>query len=274
MGKILSAEQVAAFERDGYVFPVDAMSPDEARALGRRIEDYERETGVDATKQLRVKGHLVFPWLVELSRHPAILDAVEDLLGPDIFVYMSTFWFKGAGDASYVSWHQDSAYYGLDPHEEATVWFAFSDSTPESGCVRVIPGSHRGEEMVHVETYDSDNLLSRGQTLEGIDDSEAVDMVLRAGQFSIHHERLIHGSDPNRSAWRRMGISFIYIPAHVRSAIGRRSALLVRGEDRHGNWDPDPEPRFDLDPVCVEVMERSLAGYTDRAVAQEATRDG
>ena len=264
MGKILSAEQVAAFERDGYVFPVEAMSAEDAQALGRRIEDYERETGVDATKRLRVKGHLVFPWLVELARHPAILDAVEDLLGPDILVYMSTFWFKGAGDPSYVSWHQDSAYYGLDPHEEATVWFAFSDSTPESGCVRVIPGSHRGEELVHVETYD---------TLEGIDDSGAVDLVLRAGQFSIHHERLVHGSEPNRSAWRRMGISFIYIPTHVRSAIGRRAALLVRGRDRHGNWDADPVPRFDLDPVCVEAMERSLAGYMDRAVAQEATRE-
>jgi len=117
MGRILSAEQVAAFERDGYVFPVEAMSAAEARALGRRIEDYERESGVDATAELRVKGHLVFPWLVELARHPAILDAVEDLLGPDLLVYLSTFWFKGAGDPSYVSWHQDSAYYGLDPHE-------------------------------------------------------------------------------------------------------------------------------------------------------------
>ena len=274
MGKILSAGQVAAFERDGYVFPVEAMSAADARALGRRIEDYEREAGVDATKQLRVKGHLVFPWLVGLARHPAILDAVEDLLGPDILVYLSTFWFKGAGDPSYVSWHQDSAYYGLDPHEEATVWFAFSDSTPESGCVRVIPGSHRGEELVHVETFDEDNLLSRGQTLEGTDDSGAVDLVLRAGQFSIHHERLIHGSEPNRSAWRRMGISFIYIPTRVRSSIGRRSALLVRGEDRYGHWDPDPEPRFDLDPVCVEAMDRSLAGYNDRAVVQEAAREG
>ena len=70
-----------------------------------------------------------------------------------------------------------------------------------------------------------------------------------------------------------MGISFIYIPTHVRSSIGRRSALLVRGEDRHGNWDPDPEPRFDLDPVCVAAMERSLSGYMDRAVVQEATRE-
>ena len=273
MGRSLSAEQVAAFARDGFVFPLRAMSAAEARGLARRIEDHERSAGVDATRELRVKGHLVFPWLVALARHPAILDAVEDLLGPDLLVYLSTFWFKGAGDPSYVSWHQDSAYYGLDPHEEATVWFALSDSTPESGCVRVIPGSHRGPERAHVETYAADNMLSRGQTLEGIDGSGAVDMVLRAGQFSIHHERLIHGSDPNRSSWRRMGISFIYIPTHVRSAIGRRSALLVRGEDRFGHWDPDPEPRFDLDPVCIEAMDRALAGYNDRGVVQEANRE-
>ena len=185
---------------------------------------------------------------------------------------MSTFWFKGAGDGTFVSWHQDSAYYGFDPHIEATVWLALSDSMPESGCVRVIPGTHLGKEFPHEETYAPDNLLSRGQSLGEIDDSGAVDLTLKAGQFSIHHERLIHGSAPNGSDYRRMGISFIYVPTSVRSSIGRRSALLVRGEDRFGHWDPDPEPRFDLDPICLDVMRRWITSYTDTAIVQEANR--
>ena len=273
MGNVLSQAQIEAFERDGYVAPIEGIGPGRAARIRERIEAYEREHGTNAAVALRIKGHLVFPFLVELARDPAILDAVEDVLGPDILVYLSAFWFKGAGDASFVSWHQDSAYYGLDPHTEATVWLALSDSTPESGCVRVIPGTHKGEEFVHEETYAADNLLSRGQSLGDIDETKAADLVLRAGQFSIHHEKLIHGSEPNRSDYRRMGMSFIYIPTHVHSSIGRRTALLVRGQDRHGHWDPDPEPRFDLDPVCMEMMERWMAGYTDKSVVQEAKRE-
>ena len=272
MGKALSRAQIEAFAREGFVAPVEGIGAERAAALRAMFEAYEAAHAVKATKTLRIKCHLVFPALVELARDPAILDAVEDLLGPDILVYLSSLWFKDAHDGAYVSWHQDSAYYGLDPHTEATVWLALSDSTPESGCVRVIPGSHRGAELVHNETYDPRNLLSRGQALSGIDEARAVDLVLRAGQFSIHHEKLIHGSEPNRADYRRMGMSFIYIPTHVRSSIGRRSAMLVRGMDRFGHWDPDPEPRFDLDPVCTAMMERWIAGYTDTAVVQEANR--
>ena len=273
MGKVLSQAQIEAFERDGYVAPIEGIGAEHAARIRNQIEAYEREHGTNATLSLRIKGHLAFPFLVELARDPAILDAVEDVLGPDILVYLSALWFKGAGDGNYVSWHQDSAYYGLDPHTEATVWVALTDSTPESGCVRVIPGTHKGEEFIHEETYAADNLLSRGQTLKNVDDTNAVDIVLKAGQFSMHHEKLIHGSEPNQSDYRRMGIAFIYIPTHVRSSIGRRTALLVRGEDHYSHWDPDPEPRFDLDPICMEIMERWMAGYIDKTVVQEANRD-
>ena len=272
MGKVLSRERIEAFERDGFVAPIEGIGAERAAALRAMFEAYEAEHSVNAAKTLRIKCHLAFPALAALARDPAILDAVEDVLGPDILIYLSSLWFKGAHDGAYVSWHQDSAYYGLDPHNEATVWLALSDSTPRSGCVRVIPGSHRGAELVHEETYDPDNLLSRGQALRGIDDTGAVDLALKAGQFSIHHEKLIHGSRPNRADYRRMGMSFIYIPTHVRSSVGRRSAMLVRGQDRFGHWDPDPEPRFDLDPVCMAMMERWIAGYTDTAVTQEANR--
>jgi non-heme Fe2+,alpha-ketoglutarate-dependent halogenase len=171
-----------------------------------------------------------------------------------------------------VSWHQDSAYYGLDPHEEVTAWVALTPSAVANGCLRVLPGSHLLADYRHEETYDPQNLLARGQTIAGIDESRAVDLELRAGQFSLHQERTAHASAPNPSDRRRVGVAFFYMPAHTRSTMGRRGAMLVRGEDRHGHWDRDPEPRMDLDPVCLDYLDRMWAGYRDSGVQQAAER--
>ena len=272
MPKVFTDANVAQFWDQGYVFPIDCLSPDEARTFRDRFEAYERTIGDSAHKHIRIKSHLAFPWLVALARHPRILDAVEDLIGPDILVYLSSLWFKNARDPSYVSWHQDSAYYGLNPHDVTTVWIGFTDSNRSNGCVRVIPRSHLAPDQQHVETYAADNLLSRGQSIDGIDDTAAVDLELGAGQFSIHHERLVHGSMANDSDDRRLGMSFIYMPTRVRSIVGRRSALLVRGQDNFGHWDTDPEPRYDLDPVTLTVMQRWINGYQDKVIEQEAVR--
>jgi ectoine hydroxylase-related dioxygenase (phytanoyl-CoA dioxygenase family) len=169
-----------------------------------------------------------------------------------------------------VSWHQDAAYYGLDPQEEVTCWVGLTDADMENGCMRVMPGSHKGPDAVHEETYDPQNLLGRGQTIRGLDDGKAVYMPVRAGQFSMHHERTIHGSMPNPSARRRVGIAFFYMPTHVRSTIGRRTATLVRGTDSFGHWDPEPMPRTDLDPECMAFLRQSWARYRDPDVPQAA----
>jgi len=274
MPKTLSPGQVAAFERDGFLFGFDAISADAAKGLRARLEDYERTIGAEANTRLRVKAHLGFPWMVELASHPKVLDVIEDLIGPNIRLYLSSLWPKGARDGKFVSWHQDSAYYGLEPHEEVTAWVALTPSNRHNGCVRVIPGSHRGADFQHVETYDASNLLSRGQTIQGIDERIAVDMELRAGQFSVHHEKLVHGSAANDSDDRRIGIAFMYLPTHVRSTLGRRASILVRGEDKFGYWDEDPVPRFDLDPVAMAAMKRAQDAYRDPSVRSEAERAG
>ena len=152
------------------------------------------------------------------------------------------------------------------------MWVALSDSTVESGCVRVLPGTHLDRDYDHVETYDPDNLLSRGQTIEGLDESTAVNMELRSGQFSLHHEKLLHGSAPNRSDYRRLGISLVCIPARCRSVIGRRGAVLLRGFDADHHWDADPEPRFDLDPVSMAALEEFQQAYRNPAARPEAER--
>lgn len=272
MTRVLTDAQIAQFEADGYLFPLDCLTPAEAANVRARFEAYERDIGDSAHKRLRIKSHLAFPWLLDVARHPKVLDAVEDLIGPDILIYLCTLWFKNANDPGFVSWHQDSAYYGLDPHDVVTMWIGITDSTRDKGCVRVLPGSHKGPDHTHVETYDPKNLLSRGQSIDGLDESKAVDMELAAGQFSLHHERLVHGSAPNTTGDRRMGMSVIYMPTYTRCLVGRRTALLARGTDRHGHWDPDPEPRYDLDPVCLDHLERCVEAYTDRSVRSEAER--
>ena len=266
----LTPEQIEFFRCNGYLFPLEAFGSEQAAQFRARIEAYETQTGQDVNKRLKIKAHLAFPWLCAIARHPAIVAAVQSLIGPDVLLFGSSVFAKDARDPRFVSWHQDSAYYGLDPHEEVTVWLALSCASSESGCVRVLPGSNLGPDLQHDETYEANNLLSRGQSLRGIDDALAVEMPLEPGYFSIHHERTAHDSLPNRSDDRRIGVAFFYIPAHVRSTLGRRAAMPVAGEDRYGHWDRDPEPRFDLDPVSMAVLDGVWARYRDEAATRQA----
>ncbi len=268
----LSEEQVRFFRSYGYLSPLTAFSPQETATFRARIEAFETDTGEEVNKRLKIKAHLAFPWICAIARHPAIVGAVQSLIGQDVLLFGTSAFAKDAHDDRFVSWHQDSAYYGLDPHEEVTVWLALSTASRESGCMRVLPGSHLGPDLVHQETYDSKNLLSRGQSLQGIDENAAVDMPLLPGQFSMHHERTAHASPPNLSDDRRIGLAFFYMPAATRSTLGRRSAMLIAGEDSGGFWDADPEARFDLDPISMQALDNVWAAYrSEDATRQAAT---
>lgn len=271
MASVLTKAQVEHFKSEGYLSPVRAISAEEAATYRGRIEAYEASSGEEVNKRLKIKAHLAFPWLVELARHPRIVAAVQDLIGPDVLLFGSSAFAKNARDPRFVSWHQDSAYYGLDPHEEVTVWLALSRASSESGCMKVIPRSHVGPDQVHRETYDANNLLSRGQSLV-VDEDIAVEMPLEPGEFSMHHERTVHGSPANNSDDRRIGIAFFYMPAHARSTLGRRAAMLVAGEDRHAHWDTDPEPETDLDPRSLAFMENVWGAYRDETTTKQAAR--
>ncbi len=262
MGKVLTEERIEAYRRDGFVHPIRIMSADQAEALRRRFDALEAATGAEAQSRFKIKAHLPFPWLNRLIRNPVMLDAVEDLIGPDILCWGSSFFTKKARDPRFVSWHQDSAYYGLRPAETVTPWVAFSDSTVASGCVRFIPGSHRDGLIDHAETRDKNNLLSRGQTVDGVDESEAVDVELRAGEISIHHESVVHGSNPNTSDDARIGLSIHYVAPHVRqTAFEGATAMVVRGADTQGHWGADPLARADFDPACLAALDVEWSRY-------------
>lgn len=262
MSKVLTADQVQAYHRDGFFFPIRIMSSEEAADLRHKFEALEATIDGEVQERFRIKAHLPFPWLHQLIRTPRLLDAVEDIIGPNIICWGSSFFTKNAHDPRFVSWHQDSTYYGLRPRETLTAWFAFTDSRVESGCMRAIPGSHRQGQLVHTETFDKDNLLSRGQTIKGIDESTAVDIELEAGEISFHSELVIHGSNPNHSPHRRLGYSIHYAAPHVRQTLFEHAtAALLRGRDTHGHWTSEPLATRDFDPECLAALDRDHLQY-------------
>lgn len=254
MPKRLTQEQIDHFKANGYLAPCEGVTPRAAREYLRRIEAFEERTGLPAEGSFKIKGHLASPWMVDLACHPAILDVVEDLIGPNILLFRSSVFAKNARDPGYVSWHQDSLYYGQVPNECVTAWVAFTDSNRSNGCVRVLRGTHRGGNLPHEERKTPQNLLARGHSVIEADEGLAVDLELKAGEFSVHHESAVHGSEPNTSDGRRIGMAFFYGPTHVYSVRGRRNAVLVRGVDEYRHWDEETLPRYDLDPLTMAQL--------------------
>ena len=252
MGTRLSSSAVAAYERDGFAFPIRVLSAAEAREVRLRLEGVERLQGGPLRGELRHKAHLVFTWLDRLVRHPVNLDAVEAILGANLLCWSSSFFIKEARDPAYVSWHQDATYWGLSKPDIVTAWVAFTDATVENGAMRMVPGSHRAQ-VPHRDTFAPSNLLSRGQEIAvEVDEGRAVDILLRAGEMSLHHVLMFHSSPPNRSDDRRIGFAVRYIPTSVRQVAGEGdSALLVRGTDGYHHFEPEEPPARDLAPEAL-----------------------
>lgn len=253
--------QIEAYQRDGYVFPMFAMSAGEALSYRRRLEATEAAHGGPLKSNTRQKVHLLLTWAAELVRHPAILDQVERIIGPDILCWNTNLFIKEPHDPAFVSWHQDSTYWGLDPADVVTAWLAISDAPIESGAMRFLGGSHT-EQVSHHDTFDADNLLSRGQVADiVIDESRAVDVPLKAGEFSLHHIRLVHGSKPNTTGDRRIGLAIRYLPPHVRPEKSANRATLVRGTDRFGHFRPEPAPKADFDTEAISAHAQSMNSH-------------
>ena len=269
MARVLDAEAISAYRDDGFICPITMMSREEARHCRDQLESFEEEhgrvfsesrehAGESLTGSYRFKSHLLMKWLADIVHHPRILDVVEDLIGPDLLCWTTHWFIKEAGTPHYVSWHQDSNYWGLDTDCLVSVWLALSRSNADSGCVRVLPGSHTETSMIHIDTYQEHNMLTRGQEIRGIDEGAAVNLLVEPGEAAIFDYRLAHASYPNRSDDRRIGIGIRYIRPETRQKLRSwDSAMLVRGEDRYGHFELEPSPRCDFDPVTVEIHQRA-----------------
>jgi non-haem Fe2+, alpha-ketoglutarate-dependent halogenase len=241
-------QEVQSFSERGYHFPTRILTGSEAAAYRARLEAFERSQGGPLSGALRNKPHLLFTWIDQLTRHAKILDAVEAILGPNLLVWSSSFFTKEANDPAFVSWHQDSTYWGLSSPDVVTAWVGFTDSNVSNGCMQVIPGTHLKDQLPHQDTFAANNLLTRGQEVAvDVKSSDAVDVILKAGEMSLHHVRLVHGSPPNGSNDRRIGYAIRYVPTYVRQTAGARdSAMLVRGIDTYRHFDPEPRPKVDF----------------------------
>lgn len=246
------------YERDGYVSPVDILTAQEAAEHRRALEDAEARIG---NLHYKSKMHTILRSPLELAIMPSVLDIVERMIGPDILLYNATYIIKEPGAVSHVSWHQDLTYWGLSHDDQVTLWLALSPATEESGCMRMIPGSHTAGRMDHETTEDETNVLFQGQTVHGVDETAAVMCPLQPGQASFHHGWTLHASMPNNSNDRRIGLNVQYLACHVsQTKHDLDSAMLVRGCDEFGNFENDVPASGDLEPAAirrqVELEER------------------
>jgi len=217
-----------SFDRDGVLFPIRVLDDAELAHARRHYAQLVDAHGGTLTHFDR--AHLFFRWAYELALHPRVVNAVSAVIGDDVVVWGNLILSKPPHDNGFVSWHQDGAYAGfLGDAPSVSAWIALSDSTIESGCMRVVPGSHK-QKLAHAVGEDPRNMLSHRQEVAAeVDENDAVDIVLRAGEMSLHHVDIIHGSNPNRSASTRTGFIVRYTtPRMLRSVT---PVLVARGTD-------------------------------------------
>ena len=279
--KRLTANELESYRARGYIAPVRAFSAEDAARFRGSLEQFERTIGTPlmeypAKPTIFAKSHLLFTWIDAIVRHPAILDAVEDIVGPDIRVLHNNVFVKEPHSRTFVTWHQDGCYNGIMPPEVVTTWVALTDSNAETGCVRVLPGSHKAGLVVHVDRKSADNILSRGQQIADFDPGgDGVDMALAPGEMSIHHTFAVHCSQENKSAARRIGVMTTYMPAHCRYAGAGRAcmrAALVRGNDAYGHFEDEPRPEIDFGAAERAAHRDSCERYIANITSTENTQ--
>lgn len=258
MSKVLSAEQIEAYHRDGFLTPVTVMSEEDAASYRARLEAAEAAFPEAMQGANRNNAHLNIKVLDELTHHPVILDAVEDILGPDLLICGTVLFIKEAGDPGYVSWHQDAKYMGLEPYTDATtIWLALSPATRETGCMRMAPGTHVAGMRDHDDTYGEQNILTRGQSVQDVDEDAAVDVELRPGQMSFHNLAVLHASAPNKGTDRRIGFAIqSFLKPTVRQTKGETFVQVGRGIDQTGHLTHIGRPGRDMDPADVAMRDR------------------
>lgn len=254
---VLEAELVQEFEAQGFASGIKIFDRDGADRVREQFNALEAKEGREKCQIGLLDRHYDRRFVWDLATHPKILDAVEAVMGPDILLLATHFFCKypeprdAGGDHAerFVAWHQDVTYWGLEPACAITAWYAVDDSDVENGCMRAIPGTHRNGIREHGKSARKGNLLSINQEVpvEPEEEAAAVDMPLKAGEISLHHGALIHGSNPNRSNRRRCGLTLRYIPTSVKqvqlNSLGKRyAALLVRGEDIYKHFEERQPP--------------------------------
>ena len=230
----LSEQQINFYNKKGYIAPINVLSKQEANEIRQEIEIIE-EKWPNAIEGIgRNYLHLISPVLNKVCLNNKILDAVESIIGKNILICGTTLFIKNPHEKGFVSFHQDAKYIGLEPHNWVTAWISVTDANEKNGCMRMWPGSHKKNLIHHEQKFDENNLLTRGQTIENVPLEETDPVVLEAGQMSLHHPTVVHGSGLNKSNDRRIGFVIqSYIGSNVDQVLGKIYVQKARGEDTH-----------------------------------------
>jgi ectoine hydroxylase-related dioxygenase (phytanoyl-CoA dioxygenase family) len=253
----------SAYDRDGFVLPIDTVDTTEAKALRDDLEAAESELASDPEKLALLRSYpdRLLPSFDALTRNPVLVEAASAILGPNLMVWSGSLFIKEANSPKIVSWHQDLTYWGLDDAEETTCWVALSAATVDSGCMKFVPGSHKTQIVPHNDTYDDNNLLTRGQEIAvDVNEDDAILVALQPGQASMHHGHLFHASGPNVTDDRRIGMAIRYIKPSMKQKSGDRPLVaLVNGVDEHENFTIAGPPRGRLNEEDFELCRQDKA---------------
>ena len=260
----LSKEQIDHYKEHGWIAPIDIMSEAEAATLVKILEAAEAKYPEHLNAQNRNNAHLSFPFLSDLVLNKKIVSAAASLVGDDMALWSTVLFIKEPNSGSFVSWHQDATYMALNSYNHVTAWLALTPSTEESGCVAVVPETHRDGILHHEDTFGEDNILTRGQKIKDIDKSLAVNLELRPGQMSLHHPCLVHGSLPNRSNQRRIGVAMqSYMGADVRPEHGEHHVMHIQGSLIVPEFVQAPHPKSACDEAGISARDAANKAFSD-----------
>lgn len=245
----LTHEQIASYEEFGFLDSIPILADAEVRHFRAEVETTCAALGGRIT---RLDGpHLYFRWAWELSTHPRVLDCMEQLIGPNIMLKSTRLFYKFGASESFVGWHQDGLTEQIQDAYVPAIWLGLTPATAENGCLRVVPRSHRLGLVSHADVPNPDNLTTQGATAQVPIDAPH-DVVMKAGEMSLHHPLMLHASNPNCSPEARIGFSATYSTPALQSS--RTAVAWVRGDG--------PRDRFrTIDEPPDLTLEQAVAAY-------------
>ena len=256
----LTSDQIKQYQDKGFVAPIEALSQDEANEIRDEIEFIEKKWPRELEGLGRNNVHYISPVFDKVVHNSKILDSVEDIIGTNILVGGTTLFIKDPDQKGFVSFHQDAKYIGFEPHNWVTAWLAITDSNEENGCMRMWSGTHKNELKAHKEKFNDNegNLLTRGQTIENVPIKKTEPVILKAGQMSLHHPRIAHGSGINKSNKRR--ICFViqsYIGTNVEQVIGKVYVQQARGKDLFNFHEHTSRPLKTMEKESIDIRNKA-----------------
>jgi hypothetical protein len=253
----LSSDQLKQYKDEGFVSPINIFSKEKAKEIRNEIELIENKIPGELEKSGRYNAHLISPLLDEVTHNSKILDAVQSLIGENILVCGTTLFIKNPNEQGFVSYHQDAKYIGLEPLNWVTAWVAITDSNEKNGCMRMWSGSHKDKLKEHDQKFNDGNLLTRGQTVKNVPKEKTTSLILEAGQMSLHHPTVVHGSELNKSNDRRIGFVIqSYIGTNVKQVLGKNGVQLARGVDEFNYHEIISRPQNLLDEKDIKSKKR------------------